>query len=93
MQPTRLPDDLFADEEWRALDYSGRVAFLIVKFHAALIFADTLQAELRDVRERNAQLSADLEQTGEVNARLLRQLADALSRIETLKTQGADPGF
>lgn len=78
VQPTRLPDDLFADEEWRALDYSGRVAFLIVKLHAALIFADTLQAELRDLRERNAQLITDSEAT---RARLLA----AVTELATMK--------
>jgi hypothetical protein len=92
MQPTKLPDELFPDDEWQRADYPRRVALLVDRCHGMRLARDgaraqceTLKDELRAVREVNAQLALDLEQTGAMNAQLLRQLADAVSVTETKK--------
>jgi hypothetical protein len=93
-QPTKLPDDLFAasDAQWQQADYHERVRLLVERYKSCAAVCEVQKAEIhgvwfevRDLRERNAQLVIDFEQTGEVNTRLLRELADALSRLETLK--------
>lgn len=99
MQPTKLPDELFADVEWLGADYSARVSLLLMRLHQAqneareawesvskaALERDALAAELRNVREVNAQLVLDVEATGGRNTHLLRQLADALAKLETQK--------
>lgn len=97
MQPTKLPDELFTDDEWLGADYAGRVALLVMRLHQqrqeaheaweavskAALERDLLVADLRNVREVNAQFVLDLEASGQRNTLLLRQLADALSKNET----------
>lgn len=75
MQPTKLPDELFADVEWLGADYGARVALLVMRLHQAqneareawevvsktALERDALAAELRNVREVNAGLVLEIE--------------------------------
>lgn len=75
MQPTKLPDELFIDDEWLGADYSGRVALLLSRYHhaanesrtawekvsLALAERDTVRADAKDLRERNAALVSEIE--------------------------------
>lgn len=97
--PPKLPDDLFPDKEWQSADFEGRAALLLfayrssretnramqANFRAIMQEKELLTVDLRDLRQRNAQLMQDVEARGETNTRLLRQLADALSRLEAQK--------
>jgi hypothetical protein len=101
MEPTKLPDSFFPsdDQDWQRADYQGRVALLVRRFeHARVMHAgllrqhgaamtdrEMLRTELRSLRDTNAQLVRDVEQTGAMNANLLRQLAYALEALETEK--------
>lgn len=75
MQPTKLPDEFFPDDEWQHTDYAGRVNLLLSRFHGAREEAreaweavslaaqerDLLLAELFCVRGVNAGLALEIE--------------------------------
>lgn len=77
MQPTKLPDDLFADDDWQRADYPRRVALLVERYlrgeaqltHTnehlgrVLVEAGELRHELRGAREANAALVLEIEAT------------------------------
>lgn len=73
MQPTKLPDDLFPDAEWRAAPYGERVAYLVRACMAAQQVARTMASErellLAELRECRANIAAMAERIEQLTTR------------------------
>lgn len=96
MQPTKLPDEFFPDDEWQRADYAGRVNLLLSRFHGAREESreawesvslaaqerDLLLAELRGVREVNAGLVLEIEDASRALGISGKALKAALEEIE-----------
>lgn len=93
MQPTKLPDEFFQadDWEWQRADYQARIALLVKRFEngramnadllrqlaAAVTDREMLCAELRNVRDVNAQLRLGIYEMSERNVALALEIQDS----------------